>query len=60
MKENPASRIFQDALWAEAFEMYQRDHPQGKLSVAPPLVQEEYKERARKVLRDYLATHGIV
>lgn len=56
---NPVSRFFQDAVWREAFEMYERDC-HGKLWEAPKQVQEDYKERARKALRDYLATCGIV
>jgi hypothetical protein len=56
---NPASRHFLDAIWKEAFEMYEADC-HGKLWEAPTHVQEEYKERARKALREYLATCGVV
>jgi hypothetical protein len=56
---NPASRFFHDAVWQEAFEMYEKDC-HGKLWEAPQWVQDEYKERARKALSEYLATCGIV
>jgi hypothetical protein len=39
--------------------MYEKDGG-GILWKAPQWVQDEYKERARKALRDYLATYGIV
>ena len=59
VSDNPASRFFLDAVWQEAFEMYEKDCS-GRLWEAPKHVQEEYKERARKALLDYLATCGIV
>lgn len=56
---NLASRFFLDAVWQEAFDDYEKDCG-GKLWEAPKRVQEEYKQAARKKLRDYLATCGIV
>ena len=56
---NPVSRFFLDAVWQEAFERYEADCG-GKLWEAPKWVQEQYKDRARKALGEYLATCGIV
>jgi hypothetical protein len=56
---NPASRHFQDAVWQDACDQYEADCS-GKLWEAPRQVQEDYKERARKSLREYLASCGIV
>ena len=56
---NPASRYFQDAVWQEAFDLYEADCG-GKLWEAPKRAQEEYKERARKALHEYLASCGMV
>lgn len=49
-----ASRFFLDAVWQEAFEMYEAAC-HGKLWEAPRHVQEDYKARARKAFREYLA-----
>ena len=59
MTTNPASRHFQEAVWQEAFDLYESDCG-GKLWEAPKQVQENYMERARKALREYLASCGIV
>ena len=56
---HPVSRHFQNAIWQEAFEKYMAECGQ-ELWKAPQWVQDEYKQRARKDLCDYLATCGIV
>lgn len=56
---NPASRFFQDAVWQEAFALYEKECG-GKLFEAPKQVQEDYKQRARVLLGEYLASCGIV
>lgn len=56
---NPASRLFDDAVWRSAFDAYEKDCG-GKLWEAPKQVQEDYKQKARGEMRHYLATQGMV
>lgn len=56
---NEASRFFSDAVWRDAFELYEKECG-GNLCRAPKWVQDKYVEKARYELRDYLATFGIV
>ena len=56
---NPAKRFFDDAVWRSAFDLYVNDCS-GLLWQAPQYVQEEYKQRARTHLGEYLAKCGIV
>jgi hypothetical protein len=56
---NPFQQAFDEAVWDEAKELYAKDGL-GSLDPQPKEVQDAYRERARKELRDYLATCGIV